>query len=190
MKNSEFDFVSLPIYQLKSNNKKYKCGDNFEQFIDFRNEPNLQYIFISKNGIQIHETIGFHEHPFWIQELSALNDTSEYPFFYKFAFSLIKFKSNRVAKNIIKYKLKNKYAHLFMIIDIEGVWSVENGRVYKLSSGIFKDIRKVKGNKEFNRYGEDLINNIIEGKGWGVGIYYKPCKKKRFNNKRIFIDIK
>jgi hypothetical protein len=156
---------SFPIYHLKFYGNEYRCGDEFEHFIDFSSNPKLQLIFIEKNNSLD-----------YFFEKTAFKDTSKYPFFYEFVFNLVHFNAKNPGKKIRKYLEKNSQDHIFTILDIEGFWTISDGILYKLSPGILRSYKKTDAKRNFLIYGESLINHLIEGKGRGVGIIYDECE--------------
>ena len=158
---SNYTIVSVPIFSLKAEAIKYKCGDDIGALIDFKEDPYFQDVFIyNKEGIyvdgnEIHDTY----EKFSIEKYG---DIGEVP---------VLFDYDKAKRRILKYK-QRKGAFIFMVKHLRGFWSIRNGVLYKLTNTFHE-----KNANEYaaKYYGEEFIREMSLGEGMRIGHYYHGC---------------
>jgi hypothetical protein len=164
---NELQTLSIPVFNLKPQAKKYKCGDNLELLIDFKEDPYFQKVIIIKNQKQVG---GFNiidsfnesnriqdsikgDNPFSLHSSPILND------------------NRQTEKKLLRYTKKNSDVFIFMIKGINGFWVVKNDSLYKLV-----DMVEESANKYFTmHYGEEYIHDVSND-ALRTGYSYINCK--------------
>ncbi len=177
---SNLNSFSIPIFMLKKESITYNCGDDFLQYIDFQNNPNLQFMKIFDVLLQNKCYKNLIVSDFFS------NDESNY---FRTVSNFVHIKNKIVDRYIIQFAENHKEFVIFMIMDLEGYWGISNGNFYKLEKGLFRKIKPIKGNKGILEYGEDYIHDIGKQEGVTIGKKYKKCKKKGLKIKsKNYID--
>ncbi len=182
-KVEELDFISIPI--LGWNQQSYKCGDDLEPLIAFKQDCLLQKVFIvtKENNLKV----GTFEILDSYNEENRKKDSIN-----KVPFSLhgrpVMSDKKKIEKKIYKYILKNPNVFVFMIRNLHGYWAVIEGEIVKL---VFKGckITGEPGSKFVcKQYGQEFINDAITN-SFRTGYRYLRCPDCQVNES-IKIDIK
>ena len=159
---NHYTIVSVPVFSLKAEAIKYKCGDDIGALIDFKEDPYFQDVFIyNKEGIyvdcnEIHDT-------YKKSNMERYGDSiGEVPVLYDY---------DKAKRRILKYK-QRKGAFIFMVKHLRGFWSIRNGVLYKLTNTFHE-----KNANEYaaKYYGEEFIREMSLGEGMRIGHYYYGC---------------
>lgn len=182
-KVEELDFISIPI--LGWNQQSYKCEDNLEPLIAFKQDFLFQMVFvvIKEDNLKVGVFEIFDSYNEENRKKDSINNVQ---------FSLhgrpVMLDSKVIEKKIHKYVLENPTTFVFMIKGLHGYWAVIDGELEKL---VFKGCKiKGKPGSEFvcKQYGQEFINDVITD-SFRIGYRYLGCPDCKIN-KSIKIGIK
>lgn len=182
-KVEELDFISIPI--LGWNQQSYKCGDNLEPLIAFKQDFLFQLVFVvtKEDNLKVGAFEIFDSYNEENRKKDSINNVQ---------FSLlgrpVMSDNKLIEKKIHKYVLENPNIFVFMIKGLDGYWAVIEGKLVKL---VFRGF-KIKGesSSEFvcKQYGQEFINDAITD-SFRIGYRYLGCLDCKIN-KSIKIGIK
>ncbi len=179
----ELDFISIPI--LGWNQQAYKCGDNLEPLIDFRQDFLFQIVFVvaKENNLRVGAFEIFDSYNEENRKKDSINNI-QFPLHGRPVMS----DTDKVEKRLHEFVKENPNAFVFMIRGLHGYWAIIEGELVKLiSKGC-----KIKGepSSEFicKQYGEEFINDAITD-NFRIGYKYLGCSDCK-TNVPIRIDIK
>lgn len=176
-------YIFFPTFSFKIANKSYKCGEQIEYHIDFKNKYSWQYIQLIEND-KPYEVLN-HGGVFDLSKIDSLSMIEEHSYILYYTPDI---KEDRVFRSIYKYQNKNPDVFIFTLSSIQGFWMVKNGKLFNLKRGLIRNIRKTNGNKEILKYGQDYINDISNG-GMILGKRYKSCNKIFNKFKKVYIKV-
>jgi len=182
-KVEELDFISIPI--LGWNQQSYKCGDNLEPLIAFKQDFLFQMVFVvtKEDNLKVGAFEIFDSYNEENRKKDSINNVQ---------FSLhgrpVMSDNKKIEKEIHTYILENPNVFVFMIRGLHGYWAVIEGELVKL---VFKGC-KITGepSSEFvcKQYGQEFINDAITD-SFRTGYRYLGCPDCKVNE-TIKIDIK
>lgn len=182
-KVEELDFISIPI--LGWSQQSYKCGDNLEPLIAFKQDFLFQMVFVvtKEDNLKVGAFEIFDSYNEENRKKDSINNVQ---------FSLhgrpVMSDNKKIEKEIHKYILENPNVFVFMIRGLHGYWAVIEGELVKL---VFKGC-KITGepSSEFvcKQYGQEFINDAITD-SFRTGYRYLGCPDCKINES-IKIDIK
>lgn len=162
-KMEEVQTISVPVFFLNTHAKDYKCGDNLESLIEFKEDPYSQIVIITKKTRKIADlyVLDSYHNKTRIRD-SMRGDPHIGP-------NPIRPRDEKTDKWIAYYMKKNPDSFVFVIAELYGYWAIRNGRLYKL-----KGLREDSANECFGYYGEEYIRDIA-GEGMRIDHAYKTC---------------
>lgn len=170
----ELQILSVPVFELKPQAKDYKCGDNMELLIEFKESPYFQTVIVIKNQKQVG---GFNVLDSF-NESNRIKDSIKGDNPFHLHSTPILYDNKQTEKKILEYKIKNINAFIFMIKGLHGFWIVKNGSLYKLVG-----MKEQPANSYFTKqYGEEYIHDVSKD-AFRTGYPYASCKN--FNDKAI-----
>lgn len=177
----ELNILSIPIFDLSKQAKAYKCGDNMEFLINFREDSLFQRVFLVKNQKQV----GMFDILDSYNKENYIRDSLEKDNPFHLHHNPLIIDALSVHKHIVDYKYKNPDVIIFMIKDIHGYWAIKNNKLIKLEAGLGNKIKEIEASYIFNIYGEEYIHDISNN-ALRAGYPYRKCLKKH-NYKQITI---
>lgn len=165
----QLKIISIPI--LGWNQQPYKCGDNLESLIAFKQDFLFQKIFVitKENNLKVGEFEIVDSYDEENRKKDSINNVE-----YSLHGMPVMPDSERIEKKIHKYCLENPNVFVFMIRGLHGYWAVIDGELVKL---VLKG-RKIIGESgsEFvcKNYGEQFINDAITD-SFRTGYGYPVC---------------
>lgn len=184
---NELQTLSIPVFGLKQQAKDYKCGDNIELLIDFKEDPYFQKVIIINNQKQVG---GFNVLDSF-NESSKIKDSikGDNPFHLHSTPILYDiFDNKKTEDKILKYKMKNANVFIFMIKGLHGFWVVKSGCLHKLVG-----MTEEPANSYFiKQYGEEYVHDVSND-AFRTGYPYMSCKDfkgRAFKNVAIRAEIK
>lgn len=175
--------ISIPI--LGWNQQSYKCGDNLEPLILFKQDFLFQMVFVvsKEDNLKVGAFEIFDSYNEENRKKDSINNVQ---------FSLhgrpVMSDNKKMEKEIHKYILENPNVFVFMIRGLHGYWAVIEGELVKL---VFKG-RKITGapSSEFvcKQYGQEFINDAITDSN-RTGYRYLGCPGCKVNES-LKIEIK
>jgi hypothetical protein len=178
----ELDFISIPI--LEWNQQSYKCGDNFEPLIAFKQDFLFQMVFIvtKENNLKVGAFEIFDSYHEENRKKDSLNNI-QFPLHRRPIMS----DSKKIEKEIHKYILENPNVFVFMIKGLHGYWAVIDGELVKLVSKGCKIKGEPSSEYVCEQYGQEFINDAITD-SFRTGYKYLGCPDCK-KNKPVKIDI-
>lgn len=182
-KVAELDFISIPVFGW--NLKSYRCGDNLEPLIDFKQDFLFQMVFVvtKEDNLKVGVFEVFDSYNEENRKKDSINNVQ---------FSLhgrpVMSDSKVIERAIHKYVLDNPNTFVFMLKGLQGYWAIIEGDLVKLRFGD----SKIKGepSSEFacKQYGQEFINDAITD-SFRTGYRYLGCSDCKIN-RSIKIDIR
>lgn len=165
----ELDFISVPI--LRWNQGIYKCGDDLEPLINFKEDFLFQKVFIvtKKNNLRVGTFEIFDSFHKENQKKDSLNNVL-FPLHGRPVMS----DSKEIEGDIHKYILDNPNVFVFMIKGLHGYWAVIEGKIVKLLYKRHKIKKESISKYACERYGQEFINDAITD-SFRIGYKYLSC---------------
>lgn len=182
-KEEDLDLISIPI--LEWNHQSYRCGDNLESLVAFKQDFLFQKVFIvTKEG---HLKVGtfeiFDSYNEENRKKDSINNVK-----YSLHGRPVMSDNEKMEKKIYKYCWENPNVFVFMIRGLHGYWGVIDGKLVKLIVKGREIIGEVGSEFVCKNYGEQFINDaIVDCLKTGYG--YAVCPDCKVNSP-INIDIK
>jgi len=160
--------ISIPIFVLNDKAKEYHCGENMEELISFRHDPNYQYVLLVNEQKVVYEFGIFDSYK---QRRDSKHDDSSAPLYGQ----PILLGDDGTYKLIPRFLQKNIGGLVFMIENLDGFWAIRNGKLIKLQKGLFNHVKEKDANTIFCRYGEEFIRDVATNYTFKVGYAYSLC---------------
>ena len=188
-KIDELKLLSIPVFWLNDKAKEYKCGDNLEYIINFKNDFNFQIVLLFN---EFERKVGKMDVTYPENEIKRISDSLGLPL--KVMPYLFLLRSG------YDYVAENPDVFIFAINQLSGLWAVKNNRLIALTEtcylhflGLCK-ISECPASKHFSQtFSDELIRDLAIEYGQRSGYRYKRCKEVDENNFREIIikaDIK
>lgn len=177
----EFQILSIPVFGLNQRATDYKCGDNVELLIDFKEDPYFQMVSVTEKRRDIGGFIILDS----FNESMRIKDSINGDNIYHLHSNPIYYDNRKTEREIAKYKGKNAGAFVFMIKYIEGFWVIRQGNLYKLVG-----TKERSANRYFiKHYGKDYVRDASSDE-LRTGYPYWSCDVLRYKFQPVFIKIK
>ncbi len=172
---NQIETISIPI--LGWSRQSYKCGDNIETLITFKQDFLFQEVIIVTKDDNI--KVGMFDIYDSYNEGNRKKDSVN-----NVQFSLhgrpVMSDTDKVEKRLHKFIKKNPNAFVFMIRGLHGYWAVIEGKFVKLLSKRCK-IRGEPGSEFIcKQYGEEFVNDAITN-NFRTGGVYTTCNDCKIN---------
>lgn len=172
--------LSIPVFKLSTNlAENYKCGDNIDKIIEFKENPYSQEFILIYEDDEIYKD--------YINVKSVFDSTASQGVLY--------FRRHDYVENKIhKYIQDNPDAYVFIIRDFFGYWVIKDGHFYGLTSSCFLffcSIEEVDGNSyAASSMGEEMIRDYAKGYS-RLDFPYEPCGDSFIKDdfKKVYIKI-
>jgi len=189
-------FLSIPVFWLNDKAKEYKCGDNLEYIINFKNDFNFQLVLLfNENNRKVAQIdIIYPEN-----EIKRISDSLSIPVKWLPVLFLFKTGDDYVSGNLFEYVEENPNVFIFAINWLPGLWAVKNNRLIALTEtcyihflGLCK-ISEYPASEYFTQhFSEEVIRDIAVEYGPRIGYQYESCKEvdgEDFKEITIIADI-
>ena len=123
-KIDELKLLSIPVFWLNNKAKEYKCGDNLEYMINFKNDFNFQSILLFNEFDRKVGEIGV---TYPENKIKAISDSLGLPLELILPWNYVG--SDYVAKNLFEYIEENPDVFIFILNGLDGVWAIKNNRL-------------------------------------------------------------
>ena len=182
-KEEELDLISIPI--LEWNHQSYRCGENLESLVAFKQDFLFQKVFIETK--EDHLKVGtfeiFDSYNEENRKKDSINNVK-----YSLHGRPVMSDNEKMEKKIYKYCWENPNVFVFMIRGLHGYWGVIDGRLVKLVVKGRDIIGEAGSEFVCKNYGEQFINDAIAD-CFKTGYGYTVCPDCKVNGP-INIDIK
>jgi hypothetical protein len=179
----ELQNIICSRFELKPQAKDYKCGDNMELLIEFKESPYFQTVIIIKNQKQVG---GFNVLDSF-NESNRIKDSIKGDNPFHLHSTPILYDISKLKRRYLEYKIKIQ-CFIFLIKGLHGFWVVKNGSLYKLVG-----MKEEPANSYFTKqYGEEYIHDVSKD-AFRTGYPYVSCKNfndKAFKQAVIKVEIK
>lgn len=191
-KIDELKLLSIPVFWLNDNAKEYKCGDNFEYIINFKNDFNFQSVLLYN---EFERKVGRIVVTYPENEIKRISDS--------LGFSYLPSNhggNDYVAEHLLDYVEDNPDVFIFAVNDLYGLWAIKDNRLIALTEtcyihfvGLCKISEYPASEYLSQTFGEEFIRDLAVPSGMRFGYRYEVCKEvdeESFREVIIIADIK